>query len=114
MSEPTVRDVKLILRGRAVLQSHGLEDLPVNAAARRLREQTIRDLGRRQYLFSVLGQRAKWPAGDFTLFRGEQPITVPPNRRDEALVDFLDSLGPEHLPDRVTFEERGSERVWCI
>jgi hypothetical protein len=43
---PTVRDIKLVLRGWAVLQSHGLEDLPVNAAARHLREQAIRDLGR--------------------------------------------------------------------
>ena len=113
-----IRDARVVLKARAVLAQHGLDDgLSVSDACRQLRERKVAEMGVRRYLYDILGALANRPADrGVTLWYGDEPFSLngPNGRGRVSVVDLLVGLAGADgrgLPDRIEFEQG---RIFCI
>lgn len=96
------RDVRVVLRSRAVMEDYNLDEMSCTEAMRRFREAQIEAVGLRRYIYDVLGDRGNYPAQSVVFWYGEKThehefdTTVA-----NALIELAQSVG---LPDKVEFE----------
>lgn len=93
-----------------MLRDHGFPQ--AMTAARQLRDRYVQHHGVRRYLCEMLGERAKWPAGRFRMWRSGQPVALPPEAERVPLVEYLSCASV--LPDRIEFGENGRTMTWEI
>ncbi len=105
----TIKDTRLVLRARQVLEDHDLDDLPVSDAVRHFCQAQIEQTGPRQYLYDILGDCGNIPVGRCTLWYGDR--TRRTRNGNQRLVDFLarSIQSGEELPNRIEFTRDGRE-----
>ena len=105
----TIKDARIVLRARQVLEDHDLDDLPVSDAVRHFCQTQIEQTGPRKYLYDILGDCGNIPVSRCTLWYGDQAKRA--RNGNQRLVDFLArsiKSGGE-LPNRIEFERDGQK-----
>ena len=105
----TIKDARLVLRARQVLEDHELDDLPVSDAVRHFCQAQIEQTGPRQYLYDILGDCGNIPVSRCTLWYGDRVRRA--RNGNQRLVDFLTRSikSGRELPSRIEFTRDGQK-----
>jgi hypothetical protein len=67
LNTPNIKGTRLLLRAKAVLERHGLNDASCSDAISRLRKATVADIGMHDHLHKILMDKGDRPANQFTM-----------------------------------------------
>ena len=109
---PRSQEIRRLLACLGCLRRYGLDGMSFDKVVSLLREERVRQVGVRQYIYDVLKSWANEPVSDFRLWRDGQEIRVEMVYwLDRPLVEYLAYVvaqgGLSELPDRVSFDESG-------
>jgi hypothetical protein len=112
LDTPDIKETRLLLRAKAVLERHGLDDTSCSEAISRLRQATVDDIGMHDYLHKILMGKGNWPANQFTLY---YRCTEYVPEEEDGIVDVLMRRIEEHgLPEKVEVEEGGQPQTYYL
>jgi hypothetical protein len=108
LDTPDIKGTRLLLRAKAVLERHGLDDASCSEAISRLRQATVDDIGMHDYLHKILMGKGNWPANQFTLY---YRCTEYVPEEEDGIVDVLMRWMEEQVcPRRWRLKREGSLR----